>query len=263
MCLARLQRVGRGISSAEIGVHFGGRDRRCCRALCCGPWVPWPPGACLPTAATASAAPSPTCASDLRECLRQSADLRETTFGGRYVTAEDVARCMEAFKSCISEGASRGGNQVPPTSSSSAGDSKSGLPESFRVTLPSLPGSYEARVTSDCRIEGESVSCDLNSRQPFDSGTFTQNGTVSGRLSGSTMTGSWQSQTRIDQSNGCGSEGKISGPATYVFSPDGTVQARIGPLEQQDSFTGSCSGSPTSSSTIPMFEGTGTWSPSG
>ena len=47
------------------------------------------------------AAPSPSCGGDLRECLRQSADMRQTTFGGRYVTAEDVARCMEAFNASI------------------------------------------------------------------------------------------------------------------------------------------------------------------
>jgi hypothetical protein len=54
------------------------------------------PDSCMHTIGVAGAAPAPSrsCGGDLRECLRQSADLRQTTFGGRYVTAEDVARCV-------------------------------------------------------------------------------------------------------------------------------------------------------------------------
>ncbi len=49
---------------------------------------------CTWTAGVAGAAPtpSPSCGADLRECLRKSADMRQTTFGGRFVTAEDVSR---------------------------------------------------------------------------------------------------------------------------------------------------------------------------
>ncbi len=41
---------------------------------------------CTWTAGVAGAAPtpSPSCGGDLRECLRQSADMRQTTFGGRW-----------------------------------------------------------------------------------------------------------------------------------------------------------------------------------
>jgi hypothetical protein len=42
-----------------------------------------------------AAAPSLTCGGDLRECLRLSA--KTEIYGARYVTAEDVARCVEAF----------------------------------------------------------------------------------------------------------------------------------------------------------------------
>lgn len=113
-------------------------------------------GSCLRTIGVAGAAPSPSpsCSSDLRECLRASADLHQTTFGGRYVPADDVARCMDAFRSCISGGASSGGKPVPPTTTSEDSGARKGLPQHFKVAAG-------GGVTSDCTVSGETVRCNV------------------------------------------------------------------------------------------------------
>ncbi|POX74484.1 hypothetical protein, partial [Mycobacterium kansasii] len=54
----------------------------------------------------AGAAPSRSCSSDLRECLRLSA--KTGIYGARYVTADDVAKCVDAFNECIHGGAGAG-----------------------------------------------------------------------------------------------------------------------------------------------------------
>jgi hypothetical protein len=109
-----------------------------------------PLGACLGTAATAAAAPSPTCGGDLRECLRLSA--KTGIYGARYVTAEDVARCVEAFNACIHGGASGGGKQTPPTSTSTpGGGTRKGLPQHFGIA-------YDGNLVSDCRVSGDAAS---------------------------------------------------------------------------------------------------------
>lgn len=212
------------------------------------------PSSCLRTIGVAGAAPSPSCGGDLRECLRASADMHPTTFGVRYVTADDVARCMEAFRSCISGGAS-GGGQSPPTPTAAEGGNRKGLPQRFTITT-------SAGFMHDCRVSGDTVSCEISYQQPVEHGMTTYRGTVSGRLSGSTMTGRWETQSRSDGAEGCVSEGKESGPATYVFNPDGTVAMRVGPQQADFVYTGSCSDAPPYSSTLPVWEETGTWSPS-
>jgi hypothetical protein len=212
------------------------------------------PDSCVRTIGVAGAAPSPSCSGDLRECLRASADLHQTTFGGRYVTADDVARCMEAFQSCVSGGASRGGNRVPPTSTSPVGDSSKGvLPRNFGMDVQGL--------ISDCRVDGDALTCSVSSEEPTATGKFTQTGEVTGTLSGSTMKGTWKSQSRSDGLPGCVSEGQLSGPVSYSFNPDGTVMMRWGPLQQQFVYKGSCSGAPPYSGTAPARALTGTWSP--
>ncbi|MFN8033842.1 MAG: hypothetical protein U0Q47_11180 [Mycobacterium sp.] len=209
-----------------------------------------PLGACLPTAATASAAPSPTCASDLRECLRQSADLRQTTFGGRYVTAEDVARCMEAFNACI-HGTLRGGNPNPPISTSAGGSNEEGLPQHFSIS--------GAAGASDCHSNGGTVTCALSWKSP-PAGTDSFTGNVSGTLSGMTMSGTATGR-RTGHSPGdpsCTFVDDFSWPITYRFNPDGSVAVREGPYERKTTLGGSCSGS--DSGTEPVSEWIGTWS---
>ena len=209
------------------------------------------PGSCLRSIGVAGAAPapSPSCSGDLRECLRISADMHPTTFGVRYVTAEDVARCMEAFRSCASGGVSRGGNQSPPSSSTTnSGDNKV-LPQHFQIKS-------EDRKLTECRVNGQSVTCTQSWSPPVPDAEW--NSTVTGTLSGLTMTGTQKGTSRSGP--GCTSYGQHSGPVTYVFDPSGTVTMRTGPLEQNFTFSGCLSNEPTQN-TAPLLEATGNWSP--
>ena len=209
-------------------------------------------GSCMPTIAVAGAAPAPppSCGGDLRECLRLSADLRQTTFGGRYVTAEDVARCMETFNACI-HGSLHGGNPAPPTSTSAADNSRKGLPQRFGID-----NDY---IAIDCRVSGETVTCTESMKTPG-TGVDSFTGMVTGTLDGLTMTGTATSHlTGHDVGEpACTYTEDISGPVTYIFSPDGTVMMRQGPNQRQKTNSGSCSGS--DSGTTPLWENTGKWS---
>lgn len=213
------------------------------------------PGSCLRTIGVAGAAPSPSCGGDLRECLRQSADLRQTTFGGRYVTADDVAKCMEAFQSCISGGASRGGNPVPLTPAD-RGD-VGGLPSSFRI-------SFDATAI-DCRINGGAVTCTEKRDEALPSGgSYSYSGDITGTLSGLAISGTRNGQsTSSGHSSGCVSEQDHSGRVSFDFNRDGSVAMRLGPGKVDTVFTGTCSNAPPMSETVPVWEVTGTWSPSG
>ena len=93
--------------------------------------LPVTPGSCLRTVGVASAAPSPTCGGDERECLRRSA--KTGLYGVRYVTPEDVAKCVEAFNACIHGTLNGGGNPVPPTSTSPGGRNRTTLPQHFGI----------------------------------------------------------------------------------------------------------------------------------
>lgn len=218
------------------------------------------PGSCLRTIGVAGAAPSPSCSGDLRECLQASADMHQTTFGGRYVTADDVARCMEAFRSCISGGASRGGGSgtpKSPSSSSSDGGGGKSLPERFTIK-------DENGVSSDCRVEGDTVNCSLSI--PRQDGVDVQTGTVTGKVDGLTVTGTGtyhvESHSPADAS--CTGTEDYSGPVSYAFSPTGTVTIRVGPNEAQGTYN--CNGKQNSNSWVTpggAVESTGTWSPTG
>lgn len=111
------------------------------------------PNSCLRTIGVAGAAPapSPSCGGDLRECLRLNADLRQTLFG-RYVTADDVARCMEAFNVCIRGGARACGNRPPPPSTPTRETGK-GLPPRFVIKTQF--------GTCDCIKTGDALNCTM------------------------------------------------------------------------------------------------------
>jgi hypothetical protein len=235
---------------------------------------------CLPTGAVASAAPSPTCASDLRECLRQSADLRQTTFGGRYVTAEDVARCMEVFNACIHGGASGGGNQAPPSNSAGGGGASTSTPNNVSTSGPSpqgsdspdtsssasaggggggeLPTRFKINsdlVTQDCLTSGDNVTCKLSWNplpDGFDSWTAEFTGLRTGLTVKGTLSGT-QTEHAIATPS-CRSVETFSGPATYTFSMDGTVTISEGPFQRQ---TTGCPS--TFSRTTPGAELTAKW----
>lgn len=208
-----------------------------------------PLDACVPRA---EAAPSPTCSGDLRECLRLSA--KTGIYGARYVTAEDVAKCVEAFNACIHGGAGTGGNQAPPTSSSTPGSGgRKGLPQHFGI-------SYDGDLVSDCRVTGDSVSCDAFNKYAPTGNQDSWTSTVAGTLSGLTMTGTKtiRVEGHYPGEPGCSYTEEASGPVSYEFNSNGTVLMREGPLQWQKTNHGSCSGS--ESQTSPSTEGTATWS---
>ena len=202
------------------------------------------PGSCMQPGPIASAGPSPTCGGDLRECLRQSADMRQTTFGGRYVTAEDVARCMEAFNACIHGGAGGDGSDGSPPSTS-AGGGRTGLPSRFRMSVGS--------AISDCRIAGNTVTC-TSRLEPRPAGVNAWMATIAGTISGLSVTGMKTEHVESDGAD-CATTSEGSGPFTYDFTTNGTVSVHEGPIRWQ---TTHCTGS--NSSTEPVRNLTGTWS---
>lgn len=204
------------------------------------------PGTCLRTGAVASAAPSPSCASDLRDCLRKSADERQSVFGGRYVTAEDVALCTEIFKACIHGGASPGG--LPPVSPASTAAAES-MPNRFGID-------HGGGAVSDCRLNGDSVSCTSNWKTADDS----YDAQFTGTLSGMTMTGTTTTHRngRTPADPGCLIDETYVGPVTYTFNPAGKVNFSSGPNQRQTTLSGSCSGS--SSGATVVTRGTASWS---
>ena len=211
-----------------------------------------PLGACLRTAATATAAPSPTCGGDLRECLRLSA--KTGIYGARYVTADDVARCMEIFNSCIHGGASAGRNLNPPTSTTAdGGGSRKGLPQHLGIT-------NNGTLVRDCRVNGQAVTCKtVNSNEPVQ-GFDSWSGGMTGTLSGMTVTGTGTIHIEgfVPGEPSCRFTQEGTQPVTYVFNSDGTVSGSEGPIQWLKTFHGSCSGE--ESNTVPITEWTATWS---
>lgn len=203
------------------------------------------PGSCM-QAGVASAAPSPSCGSDLRECLRLSA--KEGLYGVRYVTADDVARCVEVFNACI-HGSTRGGTAPGSTTTGSGG--RTGLPSRFRMNY--------GNVVNDCRVNGDTVTC--TETQPPTGDMDSWEGQTTGSLSGLTVTGTKTARLRghgaVDV--GCVAVYDYSGPVTLVFDTDGNVTQRWGPGEVQMNWRGSCPGSRTDP--YPVAESTGKWSP--
>lgn len=215
--------------------------------------LPLPLNACLQTGGVANAAPSPTCASDLRECLHASA--KTGLYGVRYVTADDVARCMEAFNACASGGASRGGTAP---NSTAAGDKGWTFPPRFTMKF----GGGNAFV-NDCQVSGETVSC-TETYEPLPDGWESYAGRFTGQISGSDITGEWTSKLKAQWRPECRHEFDSAGPATYSLSPDGTVARSLGPYQEQHTTEGDCARLPPLESTQkPLARYTGTWSSSG
>lgn len=203
------------------------------------------PGSCERTASVASAAPSPTCASDLRECLRLSA--KQGLYGVRYVTADDVSRCMEAFNACTHGTLRAGGNPNPSASTSTGGDADSGLPQRFGIKT-----SYGS---SDCTVSGSSITC-TETLTPLPSGIDSLTRVVHGTLAGRTVTGTATTHQKGHYENGCLFDETYTDPVTYVLAPGGDVTMTFGVGQRQSTF--SCA-EPTTGTT-PAGEATGTWS---
>ena len=202
-----------------------------------------------PCGGLAGATPSRSCGGDLRECLRLSA--KTGIYGARYVTADDVARCVEAFNACIH--GSSGGSANPPPSTSTGGTGHKGLPSHLGIT-------YNGALISDCRVSGEAVNCKvINPNAPVgNQDSWTSE--VTGTLSGLTMTGTEtiHVEGHYDGQPGCLYTEKASGPVTYDFNSDGTVSMRGGPMQWQHTDYGNCSNS--YSQTSPENEVTAEWS---
>lgn len=213
--------------------------------------LPLPPNSCLQSVGVASAEPTAAeeiaCARDLRECLRNSA--RETMYGARYVTADAVASCMEAFNACAHGTLQNGPNPTQSTPPGS-GAKPAALPKRFGVNLGD-------GAVSDCRVTGGSVICTAKWNTANDSYSAEFTGTTSGL----TMTGTTTTH-RVGHSPddpGCSIEETYTGPVSYMFSPDGRVTFTAGPNQRQSTFSGSCSGS--NSGTTQVMKGTASWSP--
>lgn len=211
---------------------------------------PPPLKSCLWTSGIASAAPSPapspTCASDLRDCLH--AHVRTGLYGVRYVLPEDTSRCVEAFNACRHGSAGGGGSPAPPPTTGRS--NSKGLPQHFGIN-------HGAGGVSDCRATGDSITCTESWKTDTDSYT----GEFTGKLSGLTLTGT-RTTHRTGHSPGdpgCIIDEIYSGPVTYVFSPDGSATFTAGPNQRRTTFSGSCSGS--NSGATEVMKGTATWSP--
>ena len=213
---------------------------------------------CMHSVAVAGAAPtpSPSCGGDLRECLRASADMHPTTFGVRYVTADDVATCMEAFKACSHGGASRGGSPVPPESREPQGGNAS---TSSRDMPPFRPFTLADSLAFDCTVSGDAVTCDITRRDQLPEAMDSWTAQFTGKLSGSTMTGTQITRTQshytavvcIENSEGIE---KVS----YTFNPDRTATISSGGIQWH---TSNCSSS--NDQTTPARDATAPWSLSG
>lgn len=230
----------------------------------------------------AGAAPSRTCGGDLRECLRLSA--KTGLYGACYVTAEDVATCMEAFNACI-HGTSGGGVNPPgpPGGTPPGGGTVSSSPNTTGSSpqaprSPGTPGSTPTKTTGgsvlprrlgiryrhgviDCRNDGETMTGTSSRQEPVPpDGTYSEKQQITGTLSGLTMQGSLAGQYTSAGASGCTSNGTLSGPVSISFNGDGTAVLREGPILNEATYSGDCSNAPPFSSTTPAWEETGTWS---
>lgn len=204
--------------------------------------LPLPLKSCLQTVGVANSAPSPTCASDLRDCLQGS--VKTGLYGVRYVTADDVARCMEAFNRCTSGGKSQGGNTSPPKSTSAGGDGRKGLPQHFGITVSS---------NLDCRVNGNAVKCNGNPGHPD---ALVQMDELTGTLSGLTLTGIRTRHMELPGSGSCPILVDHSAPVSITFNLDGTAGVSDGPNEV--SVASGCR--EPAVNTIPAEHYTQTWS---
>ncbi len=208
------------------------------------------PGSCLRSIGVAGAAPSPSCSGDLRECLRAKADMHPGwNFGVRYVTAEDVADCMDAFRSCTSGGARQGGNAGSPPSTSQRNRSGN--------NADSMPKRFTIADGFDCTRSGTSVNCAAPTEESSSGSTTTKK--ISGNLSGLTMTGTRTEHFVGPSVNGCVSTVDYTWPLTYEFRSDGTGELTVSPGHYDQTLSGSCSGN--FSEPVEGFGGAITWSP--
>ena len=95
----------------------------------------------------------------------------------------------------------------------------------------------------DCYVDDDAVACTLRMEPSYSVELF--EGTVTGTLSGFTLTGIQKTHQRYpdEADRSCIWTTDTSDPITYVFSLDGTVLMRGGPGESHSTRSGSCTGS--------------------
>ncbi len=95
----------------------------------------------------------------------------------------------------------------------------------------------------DCYVNGEAVTCTVSMEPSYSVEYYA--GTVTGTLSGFTLTGKQTTHQRYpDESDrSCIWTTDTVDPITYVFSLDGTVAMRGGPGETTSTRSGNCTGS--------------------
>ncbi len=112
-------------------------------------------------------------------------------YGARYVTADDVAKCVEAFNACIHGGTSGGGNPVEPTSTPAVGRQADDLPKRFSIKYE--PEAFA--VVSDCHVSGQLSRAARARTSPLGLPEWAQ--TVTGTLSGLT----WREPSTCDSNS--------------------------------------------------------------
>lgn len=226
--------------------------------------LPLPLNSCLPASGVATAAPldaaAEACVSDLKDCLSGATQtgLRDV----RYIAPEDVDRCVHDFNDCWDDyiyavlnpstsTPSPSTSSSPASTSSPEGANTPGMPPRFKITAN--------ETFADCTARGEAVTCTLGWDAPdwVDAFTGSFAGTLSGWAATGTATSHIEGHSPADSS--CTHVEDYSGPATYIFSPNGSVTMRVGPNQRQT--TATCNGRQTSNSGVTdgVGEVTGVW----
>lgn len=135
---------------------------------------------------------------------------------------------------------------------------------SSTTATPSLPPMKHFRIgypegpVQDCSVDGSTVTCALSVVGP--SSVESYSGTVTGTLSGLTLTGTSVTHQRFrDEADpACILEMDKSEPVEYVFGLDGVVTMHGGPADVHTERSGSCSG--TESAKDWRWEDSAPWS---
>ncbi len=124
----------------------------------------------------------------------------------------------------------------------------------FRIGYPQGP-------MQDCSVDAAAVTCTLSVVGPSSVETYT--GTVTGTLTGLTLTGTSTTHQRFrdEADNSCILEIDKSEPVEYLFSLNGTVTMHGGPADVRTTRSGSCSG--TETGTDFRWEDSAPWSATG
>lgn len=168
------------------------------------------------------------------------------------VSAVGLTACQSPRREVTGQPTAPGSGTTNHTPSASESSADAALPKHFRIDSE---GSVEV-----CRLDGERVTC-TNQLDPLPDNYDSWTGSVTGTLSGLTLTGTFTVHEvfhRGDDPN-CRTEQRRSGPVTYNFNLDGTVVMGEGFMRYESTSSGSCPGSYSNQQW--GGQGTGRWSP--